>query len=108
MVVRAWVSGSVDYDGESWQGFRARIRRALDETIAHASGQQSAVVFTSATPAAIAAGEALGLDEAGIFQLAGALLNASCTELRWRRGAWRLFSFNNVPHLPDRSLHTHR
>lgn len=114
MVVRAWVSGQVEYAGESWRGFCERIRGALQTAAGEASDSASAdglasmVVFTSATPAAICAGAALGLDDAGIFQLAGALLNSSYTELRWRRGQWRLFSFNNVPHLADRALHTHR
>jgi broad specificity phosphatase PhoE len=106
MVVRAWVRGEIEFDGESWEAFRARIRRALASVLE--TGAESAVVFTSATPTAISVGEALGLEAPDIFQLAGALMNASFTELRWRNGKWRLFSFNNVPHLDDRELRTHR
>jgi broad specificity phosphatase PhoE len=106
MVVRAWVQGDYRYPGESWLDFRERIRGALQDLLK--SGLDSAVVFTSATPIAICVGEALGLPDGEIFQLAGALMNASFTELRWRHNKLRMFSFNNVPHLSDPALRTHR
>lgn len=106
MVVRAWVRGEIEFDGESWEQFRERIRSALNGVLE--SKRESTVVFTSATPTAICIGEALGLAAPDIFQLAGSLLNASFSELRWRHGKWRLFSFNNVPHLGERELRTHR
>ena len=106
MVVRAWVNGEVDYDGESWKQFRERIRAALYGLIE--TKADSAIVFTSATPAAICVGEALGIADGDIFQLAGAMMNTAITELRWRQGKVRLFSFNNAPHLSDAALRTHR
>lgn len=106
MVVRSWVQGEFRFDGESWVDFRERIREALDRLLK--SGLDSAVVFTSATPTAICVGEALGLPDSEIFQLAGSLLNTAYTELRWRHGKLRLFSFNNTPHLNDASMRTHR
>ena len=106
MIVRAWLQGDCRYDGESWVDFRERIRGALQDLLK--SGLDSAVVFTSATPIAICVGEALGLPDIEIFQLAGALMNTSYTELRWRHNKLRMFSFNNVPHLIDAALRTHR
>jgi broad specificity phosphatase PhoE len=106
MVIRAWVRGDCEFEGESWVAFRARIREGLQRLVQ--GGQGSAVIFTSATPIAICVGEALALGEEDIFQLAGALLNTSYTELRWRRGKLRLFSFNNTPHLNEAAQRTHR
>jgi len=106
MVVRAWVQGEYRFDGEAWVDFRDRIRRGLQDLLK--SGLDSAVVFTSATPIAICVGEALGLGDLEIFQLAGAVINTSYTELRWRHNKLRMFSFNNVPHLNDAALRTHR
>jgi broad specificity phosphatase PhoE len=106
MVVRAWVQGDYRIESESWVDFRERIRAALQALLK--SGLDSAVVFTSATPSAICVGEALGLPDLEIFHLAGALLNSSYTELRYRHGKLRLFSFNNTPHLNDAALRTHR
>jgi broad specificity phosphatase PhoE len=106
MVVRAWVRQEIEYEGESWTGFRARIGGALHRVLE--SGAESAVIFTSATPIAICVGGALSLADSDIFQLAGAQMNSSLTELRWRHGKLRLFSFNNVPHLTEAALRTHR
>ena len=106
MVVRAWVEGRFTYDGESWVEFKQRIRNTLLRTLDEA--HLEAAIFTSATPTAIAVGEALGLNEAGIFRLAATVMNSSFSELRWRNGRLRLFSFNNAPHLLESAMRTHR
>jgi broad specificity phosphatase PhoE len=106
MVVRAWVNGDFRFDGETWLDFRERIRGSLKGLLK--SGLDSAVVFTSATPIAICVGEALGLPDSEIFQLAGSLMNSSFSELRFRHNKLRMFTFNNTPHLNDAALRTHR
>lgn len=104
LVVRAWVQGRFDYPGETWPAFKARIAEELEAV----RGEGDVAVFTSATPIAISCGVALGLDDRRVFQLAGAQLNSAITELRLRHHEWRLFAFNQVPHLDEARWHTHR
>jgi broad specificity phosphatase PhoE len=104
-VVDAWVRGTHEYDGESWDEFRSRVsecRSALDDL------EGDVIVFTSATPAAIIAGMSLDIHDDRIFRIAGVLYNASVTVMRVRREQLRLFSLNGVAHLTDASLRTHR
>lgn len=107
LVVRAWVQGKFPCSGESWLGFKDRIRDALSRLLG--SRQEGTVaIFTSATPSAICTARALGAGDDVIFQLAGSKMNSAITELRARAGNVRLFAFNSVPHLPDASLRTQR
>lgn len=106
-VVQAWIHNRYKYSGESWPDFRNRIaarRAAIQDGQPHAN----IAIFTSATPTAIWAGLALDLDEKHIFALAGVLQNASFSVLRQRAEDLRLFSFNEVPHLPSPDLRSHR
>lgn len=106
-VVEAWVRKRYAYSGESWASFRERI---AGRRVAIQDGQARAniAVFTSATPTAIWVGMALDLDEKHIFALAGVLQNASFSVLRQSALDLRLFSFNEVPHLPSPELRSHR
>jgi hypothetical protein len=65
-------------------------------------------IFTSATPTAIWAGVGLDVLDERVLRIAGVLYNASYTVLRVRDGQVRLFSLNNMPHLSDARLRTHR
>ena len=69
---------------------------------------ETAAVFTSATPIAIAAGIVLEVGTRTRFRLTGALYNSAWTVLRIQGGEASLFSFNNIPHLNDPSLRTFR
>jgi broad specificity phosphatase PhoE len=106
-VVQAWIKQRYPYSGEGWKDFRQRIanRRAQIQ-----AGREPAniAIFTSATPTAIWAGLALNLDEAHIFSLAGVLQNSAFSVLRQRNGDLRLFSYNEVPHLPSLKMRSHR
>jgi broad specificity phosphatase PhoE len=105
-VVEAWVHARYSYSGESWQAFCTRIssmRASLNGT-----GEGNIAVFTSATPAGILAGLALDIEDDRIFRLAGVMYNSAFTTLRVRGNQIRLFSLNNVPHLPEPHLRTHR
>jgi len=100
-VIRAWVDGRYQFPGESWAAFTARIRQALAEL-----PPANIVISTSATPIALCV--AFALDAAHPLRLAGALLNASLTTLRYHSGDLHLQSFNATPHLPDPTWRTHR
>ena len=106
-VVTAWVEQRYAYDGESWADFRARVLRGLEALDDHEPGRRTAV-FTSATPVGISVGHALGLDDAGLWRLAGVAYNSGVSTLRASKGDRRLFAFNSVAHLPDSSAWTFR
>lgn len=103
-VVEAWLHARFPYEGESWTAFQQRVSTAPfpDE-----NGVNIAV-FTSATPTAIWAGRALDIHDTRALRIAGVLHNASITVLRVRGGEVRLFSMNEVPHLPRMEWRTHR
>lgn len=105
-VVESWILGRYEYKGESWSGFCDRIRAC--DLGANGSGDGNIGIFTSATPAAIWAGVGLDVLDHRVLRVAGVLYNASYTVLRVREGQVRLFSLNNIPHLADPSLRTHR
>ena len=65
-------------------------------------------IFTSATPIAVWAAAAMDVNDHRIMRIAGVLLNSSYTVVRVRDGKLRLFSLNNVPHLIDPEMRTHR
>jgi hypothetical protein len=89
-----------------WSGFSDRIRACDLGTNGSAGGNIG--IFTSATPTAIWAGVGLDVLDHRVLRMAGVLYNASYTVLRVREGQVRLFSLNNIPHLTDLSLRTHR
>ncbi len=108
-VVRAWVTKSHPYDGESWEAFRERIKAALHRLNDHGGPGRKVAVFTSATPVGISVGQTLGLDEQQMWRLAGVTYNASMTSLRLGEdGELRLFSFNSVGHLTDPEMWSFR
>jgi broad specificity phosphatase PhoE len=106
-VVQAWIHNRYPYSGESWKSFRERITNCRSQIQA---GREPAniAIFTSATPTAIWAGLALNLDELHIFSLAGVLQNSAFSVLRQRNEDLRLFSYNEVPHLPSLKMRSHR
>lgn len=106
-LVEAWIGGRHPYGGETWEQFRERVavcRLKLSET----QREANILIFTSATPAAILAGLALGIPDERVRQLAGVLRNSSYTVLRLHGEDLRLFSFNETPHLSSPELRTRR
>ncbi|MBI4905368.1 MAG: histidine phosphatase family protein [Acidobacteria bacterium] len=106
-VVRAWVEGRYQYDGESWIDFTSRVASARETILQHGNGDNIAV-STSATPIAVWMGLALQLAPREIMRLAGSLYNSSFSSLRIRDGELHVFSFNNIPHLAEAELRTFR
>lgn len=106
-VVRAWIEGRYQYDGESWTQFVACIQTAVESAKQEAKGRTIAV-STSATPIGICLGTALELSGRHIMRSAGALYNASITSFRVHDDELHLFTFNHIPHLGEPALRTFR
>lgn len=107
LVVKAWIEGRYEIDGESWAQFVARVQ-AAGRDLAGANGATIAV-FTSATPISIQVANALGSrNPLHVMRLAGAAINTNYSVIAWREGEPHLGCFNAVPHLADRAMRTFR
>jgi broad specificity phosphatase PhoE len=99
-MVTAWMASRFAYDGESWQEFQTRIHSLIPELSNH-GGEQTIIVFTSATPISILTGAALGLRDEQLLRLMGVLYNSSITITKVQEEGLRLFTYNSTPHLPE-------
>lgn len=104
MVVRSWIEGRFEFEGESFASFAARVHEALFTLPV----EGHVAVVTSATPIALSAGAALDLAPKRVMQLAGAQRNTAFGEMDLRPGDPRLVSFNNLPHVSEARLRTFR
>lgn len=112
-IVDAWVRARYPFSGESWDAFRQRVsncRPIVPNMQADEPEREelNVVIFTSATPTAVWTGRALGISDARLLWLAGALQNASYTVLKEGGERLTLFRFNAVPHLATPELLTQR
>lgn len=107
-VIEAWMGNRYsDYDGESWDNFRARVQD-LREYLTRHEADDHIGVFTSATPIAIWVGAALALSDEKILRLMAVLYNSSVSILKLRQGELSLLNFNTTPHLQGAALRTFR
>lgn len=106
-VVRAWVLGLYQYQGESWTQFCARVQGGL-RLLEAREDDKAILVSTSATPAAICIGRALELTPRHVMRLAGITLNASYSVVRQRGEDLALVTFNAIAHLSEPRLRTYR
>jgi broad specificity phosphatase PhoE len=109
-VVRAWVQGRFQYDGESWQQFQDRVTGPLRDLCEFGPGE-AVLISTSATPIGIWSSMAANGNKPAdrqAMRLAGVLYNSSLTTIRLQDNEPGLFSFNNIPHLPAPELRTFR
>lgn len=98
-VIRAWMQDRYDdYDGEPWSSFRERIQTCA-AALCSSDHEKAIAIFTSATPIAITAGAALGLNDEKLLSILGVIYNTSVSVMRARNGELRLFTFNATPHL---------
>ncbi|HXU38262.1 MAG TPA: histidine phosphatase family protein [Blastocatellia bacterium] len=98
-VIRAWMDARyADYDGESWGSFRERIETCATD-LCSSDHEKSIAIFTSATPIAITAATALGLNDEKLLSILGVIYNTSISMMRARNGELRLFTFNATPHV---------
>ncbi len=95
----AWVAAGPDSPcAETWPGFRARVRSALDELVGVLGRGEQAVVFTSGGVIATLCGELLGAPEAGLVAMNRVTANASVSKLVTGRSGTTLLSFNEHAH----------
>lgn len=90
-----WASGNHDADyAEDRATFRARVRRAMAETVASMGREDHVYVVTSGGPIAAIVQDALGLGEEATRGIERTLVNCGVTTLAVRRGQTRLISLN--------------
>ena len=106
-VFRAWHSGELPVDGETWLDFKQRILGNL-ERLRRIESRRNVAIFTSATPIGLILAELLGAAEDRAMRLAGVCYNSSVTTLRVHGGELALMTFNSVAHLDDPALRTFR
>lgn len=100
-VITAWMQNRYpDFEGESWAAFKSRIVNQCTG-IEDGGNERAIAVFTSATPIAISASQALELKEEKFLSILGVIANSSVTVMRKSGDQLRLFSFNSTPHLND-------
>lgn len=98
--LRAWsrredAAGS----GETWTAFGARVRAAAADSCAGLAPQDDVLVVTSGGVIGRLVAETLGTGADAAIELNLQTRNTGITELVVGRTAWRLLSFNAVPHL---------
>jgi broad specificity phosphatase PhoE len=107
-IVRAWIEGRYHFAGESWPDFKKRIAGGV-QSLRDSGHDEPVAIFTSATPMAIAASLALGVnDDRTILKLAGACYNTSLTVLKIDPADLMLVQYNSIPHLVDPALRSFR
>jgi len=107
-VVKEWIVGRYEFEGESWARFTARVKEAGTALAQLPAGTKTAV-FTSATPVSIWVAAAFGSARpAHVMRLAGAAINTNLTLIEWRDGEPHLGCFNAIPHLMEPALRTRR
>lgn len=92
-----WVGGRHDDYHESHAGFRERVREAVGELTAEASG--TTVAVTSGGVIAAVCADALGLDAHGWSRLNTVIVNSSITKLVVGRRGATLVTINDHAHL---------
>lgn len=98
-VIRAWMADRyADYDGETWSSFRERIESCATGLCSN-HHENAIAIFTSATPIAITAAAALGLNDEKLLSVLGVIYNTSVSVMSARNGELRLFTFNATPHV---------
>ncbi|MDO9457174.1 histidine phosphatase family protein [Nocardioides sp.] len=105
-----WTSGEGDYD-ETWVGFVARVRSALDRVAAGAGSGETTVVVTSGGVIGVVAAVLADPDDDDPASLArrwsrfnAVMVNASVSRLVVGSTGARLLTFNEHPHLEGHHL----
>lgn len=98
--LRAWsLREEAPGDGETWAAFGARVRAAVAESCAGLAPQADVLIVTSGGVIGRLVAETLGAGADAAIDLNLQTRNTGITELVVGRTAWRLLSFNAVPHL---------
>jgi broad specificity phosphatase PhoE len=108
-VTTMWVNGETDpKEVEPWEDFRVRVNEAIDTMIAGGKSGERVIAFTSGGPSAASVQRALNLDGKTALELIWTLRNAAIVDFLYTKDRFSLSSFNEAPHLDDRSLWTYR
>ncbi len=100
LAIARWTGGEFDSDyRESWPGFRARCRVALDAVAARTPRDATALVFTSGGTISALCQTLLQLTDASAFALNFRLANAGMTKLAIGARGLSVVSLNEHGHL---------
>ena len=94
-----WIAGHDDGGGESYEGFRARVRDGLAAVVAEVGRARTAVVVTSGGVIAAVVADALRLDPDGWGRLNTVIVNSSVTRLVVGQRGTTLVGVNDHAHL---------
>jgi broad specificity phosphatase PhoE len=108
-ITRMWVNEELDAPNlESWKDFCARIDSGIAQIRAASARNSRIAVFTSAGVIAATVRQALDLAPQKTLELSWTSRNASYTEIIFKPDRFSLASFNNHPHLENKTLLTYR
>lgn len=111
-VMGIWASGKHHVPGMvTWQDFKGRVNRAIDEIMKNDGTGKNVAVFTSGGTISVAVQRTLGLSENGAMKIAEQLVNTSVTRFKCTSDRIMMATFNEYAHLErenDEKLITYR
>lgn len=108
-VATLWVADAVGHPNiETWDAFRRRIQRGLDEIVSRPGRGRRVAVFTSVGAVTVAMQRAMRCDDRTALATGWRVWNCSLTEFAFSGDRFTLDRFNSLPHLPDPRDWTYR
>jgi broad specificity phosphatase PhoE len=108
-VIHRWVHAEIaPKDVESWQEFKTRVNSGLKKFLNQGQRGETAAIFTSGGPIAIAMQTSLHLSDASALGVSWMSQNCSWSEFLCGPDRFTLRTFNSHPHLEDPTLLTYR
>lgn len=108
-VAKSWCTGAYDVpEVESWEQFRARVRKGINGIRAATRGGKNVAVLTSGGPIAATVADVLGLPSPAAIEFVWLSRNCSFSEFLFSGERFSMHSFNSIPHLDERRLLTYR
>ncbi len=111
-VVRRWVSGEYDSDGDViWSDFKRQVVSGLKAIMDREGPSKKIAVFSSGGPICAAVQLAMDLSDFKAIETSWQVVNASVTRLRYGLGQVSLSGFNDITHLEltgDKTILTYR
>lgn len=102
--IKMWANGEIDNMGhESYEAFTERVKGAYNLLTEQMKNYENALVVTSGGTIGMLMGLLLDLNSEKIIELNWQTRNTGVTELRFSQGKFFLHSFNEIPHLSDKS-----
>lgn len=102
--IKLWANGEIDNMGyEDYPAFEERVRGAYQLLSEQMKGYENALVVTSGGTIGMLIGLLLGLNAEKVIELNWQTRNTGITELRFSQGKFFLHSFNEIPHLANKS-----